>query len=330
MTYFSDPDVPVEELDFVRSQINDNAYLLDMEKVISAYVAEGLEVISDPFDHQLVKSLVLALETNSPYSHIRIGDGEISFLAYGKEPETPNLDRFALERSVMNFEDRFQLSEPWAIKLRIQMEAAIQTADAVGVRGMWWPGGEGLPAHVAQAWLIEQLDKDLRGMSGVWRSTKHMLDLAKAGGLDGKLVCSAHSYFGIVKGIANLVNAAERTICLTNRSDAVDRLQGKFPEKPIHNIRLAAEFKPAEQWPGEPDFLYRVQSQLPHDLSGHLVLVGAGAWAEFYCSWIKERGGVGVDIGSGFDLLEGMVTRPVHRRYFELNGLTADSFLLPS
>ena len=330
MTRFSHPYIPVEELDFIRSQINDNPDLFDRKRIISSYVAEGLEVISDPFDHKIIRPLILALEANAPYSHIRIGDGEISFLVFGKEPETPNLDRFALERSMMNFEDQFQLSESWAVKLRIQMEVAIQTADAVGVRGLWWPQEVELPAHVAQASLIQRLGEDLRGMSGVWRSTKHMLDLAKVGGLDGKLVCSAHSYFGLVKSIANLVNVAECTICLTNRSNAVARLRSQFPEKSIHHIKLSADFRPPEQWPSEPDFLYHVKSQLPHDLTGHLVLVGAGAWAEFYCSWIKERGGVGVDIGSGFDLLQGMVTRPVHRQFFELNGLTVERFTSPS
>jgi hypothetical protein len=62
-----------------------------------------------------------------------------------------------------------------------------------------------------------------------------------------------------------------------------------------------------------PHFLSDVASALPHDLHGCLCLVGAGPWAEIYCAWIKQRGGVAVDIGSGFDLLDGTITRPIHR-----------------
>lgn len=327
MNRFSHSNIPVEELDFIKAQINDNSDILERKNLIDYYVSCGLEVISDPFDQKIIKPLILALETNTPYSHVRIGDGEISFLVFGKEPETPNIDRFALERSMMNFQDRFQISESWAVKLRMQMEAAVQAADAVGVRGLWWPREVELSADAKRALLTQRLDEDLRGISGVWRSTKHMLELAEIGGLDGKLVCSAHSYFGIVKGIADLINIAEDIILLTNRSGAVAKLRSQFPKKHFHHIALSTELKKPEQWTGEPDFLYRVKSQLPHDLTGHLVLVGAGAWAEFYCSWIKERGGVGVDIGSGFDLLQGMVTRPVQEQYFNINGSTVGRFL---
>jgi hypothetical protein len=41
--------------------------------------------------------------------------------------------------------------------------------------------------------------------------------------------------------------------------------------------------------------------------------VGAGPWAKIYCGWIKRRGGVAVDLGSGFDLLEGKLTRSIHK-----------------
>ena len=74
-----------------------------------------------------------------------------------------------------------------------------------------------------------------------------------------------------------------------------------------------------------PEFLHDVENQLPEDLQGCLCLVGAGIWSEIYCTWIRQRGGVGVDIGSGFDLLAGKVTRPVHRGVL---GETADRFAL--
>jgi hypothetical protein len=64
--------------------------------------------------------------------------------------------------------------------------------------------------------------------------------------------------------------------------------------------------------PPSPDFLAEVASQLPQDLRGWCCLIGAGPWAEIYCSWAKQRGGVAVDIGSGFDLLAGTPSRPAH------------------
>ena len=74
-----------------------------------------------------------------------------------------------------------------------------------------------------------------------------------------------------------------------------------------------------------PDFLLDVEDRLPADMQGCLCLVGAGVWSEIYCTWVKRRGGVGVDIGSGFDLLAGKVTRPFHRAAL---GSSANPFAL--
>jgi len=60
--------------------------------------------------------------------------------------------------------------------------------------------------------------------------------------------------------------------------------------------------------------LYEVEAQLPEDMSGCLYLIGAGVWTEFHCTLAKQRGGVAIDVGSDFDLLAGVSSRPVHER----------------
>ena len=40
---------------------------------------------------------------------------------------------------------------------------------------------------------------------------------------------------------------------------------------------------------------------VPSPGGGALFLVGAGAFGKIYCQWIKERGGIAIDIGSIFD-----------------------------
>ena len=62
-----------------------------------------------------------------------------------------------------------------------------------------------------------------------------------------------------------------------------------------------------------PTFLANIDAAIPAEAPGCLYLVGAGPWAELYCSWIRQRGGIGIDVGSGLDLLAGARTRPVHR-----------------
>jgi len=50
------------------------------------------------------------------------------------------------------------------------------------------------------------------------------------------------------------------------------------------------------------------------DLAGTLVLVGAGLFGKVYCQDAKSSGAVAIDLGSAFDLLAGIATRPVHRQ----------------
>ena len=63
-----------------------------------------------------------------------------------------------------------------------------------------------------------------------------------------------------------------------------------------------------------------INRELGKDLIGVLCLIGARPWAEFYCTWVKERGGVAVDIGSAFDLLAGTPIRSFHQTGLGIDG----------
>jgi hypothetical protein len=43
---------------------------------------------------------------------------------------------------------------------------------------------------------------------------------------------------------------------------------------------------------------------------GMLFLIGAGGFGKIYCNWVKQAGGVAIDIGSLFDAWAGLATRP--------------------
>jgi hypothetical protein len=69
-----------------------------------------------------------------------------------------------------------------------------------------------------------------------------------------------------------------------------------------------------------PDFFNSVKDSLRADLSGALVLVGAGIFGKVYCAVAKQSGGVALDLGSAFDVLANKVTRPSHS-HFKFSGL---------
>ena len=53
--------------------------------------------------------------------------------------------------------------------------------------------------------------------------------------------------------------------------------------------------------------------RLNQDLRGKLVLAGAGLFAKVYCHAAKLNGAVAIDLGSAFDILAGLETRPAHK-----------------
>lgn len=95
----------------------------------------------------------------------------------------------------------------------------------------------------------------------------------------------------------------------------------KYPESEFEHVAVGKSRDPGHPDAAiAPEFLLEVENALSRDLRGCLCLVGAGVWAEIYCTWIKRNGGVGVDIGSGFDLLAGKATRPIHQSVLGASG----------
>ena len=294
--------IPQAELDEQVRLVRSHPEYASEAHVTATYRALGLEVLADPFAADVSERVARALGDRKPLSVIRIGDGEANILTFGVYPRMPTLDRHSVTALLRMQEDHFAAGEAWMITLRDMMLAAISHADIVGVKGMW-RGNE--PPNVEQ-W-IESWDP--RGLSGTWRTRDYMFKLARAGLLRGKTIASAHLYFGVIGNLPKILTAAERTILITTRTEVAAALRGRFPDFRIDHLPLGARRHCEDE---TPDFLSELTQRLPDNLEGVCCLIGAGPWAEFYCMWIRQRGGVAVDVGSGFDVMAGMPTRPVH------------------
>ncbi len=287
------------ELDYVRSEVAAHPEYLEHSWVTEAYMRHGVTVESGRWNSHATR-IIKALSECLPLSMIRIGDGEVHLLSH--DDRTPHLDRYLLQRVVDTHLDRFRMSDEWASTLRNLMRQSIASADVVGVRGI------DADPHRDVSSLLSAIDRDIRGGVGMFRSIHAMLGLARQGFLSGKVVASAHLYFGILQRLSDLIEPARAVVCITSRGSVAAAIAKRYSKR--------VEFIETGQSRGgvEPRFLDRIKQRLPTDLEGCLCLVGAGVWAEFYCHWAKELGGVAVDIGSGFDLLAGEQTRPIHKR----------------
>jgi hypothetical protein len=246
---------------------------------------------------------------------IRLGDGEANLITYaGAHSATPDLDWYAAAQIVEMQADRFAPSPDLLFALRSALELSMLTADIVGVLGLWTH----VPVVVER--VLMRLSSEPRGISGQIRARYLALKLPDLLP-QSAVIASAHLYVGVLVNLDRLLTAAERTVCITGRDAAVAKLRSRRPELAIEHIAVGSDPICDENVPSTLGFLHRVRDALPGDAQGVLHLVGSGPWSEIYCQWIKERGGVAVDLGSGFDLLAGISSRPVHRFLPGLFGL---------
>jgi len=312
-------EIPEHEVENFLNGLGNSPDLHFGKRLIEEYRTLGLELVEDPASPAIPDAITKAISEGQPLSAIRIGDGEANLLTYAMYPGTPTLDALVARRIIGAQQDRFEASRTWLLVLQQLLLASIQQADIVGVRGFWWgtpatpPAQHQPPPFNRHQWQL-RLASDPRGTAGILRGNDAMLKLARARQLDGKLIASAHFYFGIAAHIKPLLDAAGKVILITNQSNAAKAIRHYRKNKLTKIIRVGnGNQKEANRPPRRPSFLQRIHNRLPNDLTGTLCLVGAGPWSEIYCSFIKQRGGVGVDLGSGFDLLEGRTTRPIHR-----------------
>jgi hypothetical protein len=298
--------IPEFELKYFLDCIHTHPEYLDPTKVQKSYCSLQLDILPDPFSHLIISKIRKNLQQRKPLSVIRIGDGEANILSFSHYFLTPNLNQYAFKKICAMQQDTFKLTKTTMICLQELLFSSLLQADIIGVIGLWRAGSPTTKD------LETLFINDHRGISGHWRAIDFMLKLAYQGTFKDKILASAHLYFSILKYLPELLSITTTVIIISNRGAIVDKLTKNHPKLNISFIEIGKTDK--TQLSDSPDFLELVYKQLPDNMQGTLCLIGAGIWAEIYCSWVKQRGGVGVDIGSGFDLLDGEITRPVHEK----------------
>ena len=306
--------IPEEELELVADFIHSEFKLYPSDEArIRAYRKSGHFVISDPNSDLIVDLILDALKERKPFSVLRIGDGEGNLMTYRKYPGTPRLDQYVAQEIINMQEDSFKASGLSLLLLRDMMNASTMQADILGVRGIW--GAYRTKQEQREKTFDEcltLLKENIRGKSGLFRSARHTLQLCEQGYIGGTTIASAHLYISVLRRLDELVQSSDSVLLITSHKECATIFKSRWKSKSIQLILVGKSAKNHNKNIKNPKFLLRVHKQLPWELRGTLCLVGSGPWSEIYCSYVKERGGVAVDIGSGFDMLRGINSRPIH------------------
>lgn len=300
--------IPEQEIVSFGEEVAAHSWCLNPRELAAFYRKWNLEVIPDYCAPEIAHHISKALSAGLPLSVVRIGDGEANVLRCRYESVTRSLDRRVARKSILKQSDHFIADDHWLQKMGARMEDSIREADIVGVLGLWPDTGAGPSVDN----FVSKLEKNRRGAAGSWYGRHELCGMAQKGLLTGKIITSAHLYFGLVAQMRGLIDAADRILCMTDKEAVVKKIEDIAGGKEVLHIPVGTQRQDRSP-PDHPDFLAATEALLPQDLSGSLVLIGAGLWAEFYAGAVKRRGGVGVDIGSGFDLMAGQKTRSIHQ-----------------
>jgi len=312
--YFDLSKVPESEFDRALELIFARPEDYDVHAQVLYYKDLGLKVIRDPTTSRLRRYARVALEERKPLSAIRVSDGELGVLTFGAFDDTPNLDRFIAVDSLLKQSDSFVLDDTWLLVIRDLLLGAIAQADVVGVPGFWLEDGPTRAFRRSPEKMRASFREWPRGVYGDWKGRIYMPELARQGYLDGKVVGSNYFYLAFLSGLDELVSLASSVFLMTAHPNLEEAFRRRYPDKPLRSLRIGRRDDPRRRKSRTPYFLAEYHDALPRDLTGALCLVGGGPWSLIYCSWIRQRGGVALDIGSGADLLAGEITRSVHRR----------------
>lgn len=225
------------------------------------------------------------LQLGKPVSIIRAGDGEKIVLQSNKDLASYQLCIQSVMKRQMGYEPTMGEVE----EVRKNLIRAYDGADIVG-----------LPMHMQ----LDELNKHWREVSDnvkplcktdKFTSTDIGYDLLYSGMLDEWLMN---------KPVINYISCR----------DIDEPLRRKFGTRTVNSFIIAPEAKFTSTYDtGEkhyPDQFNKMEWWLDAaPCKGNPCLVGAGVIGKIYTNWMRDRGGIAIDLGAVFDLLAGFDTR---------------------
>jgi len=231
--------------------------------------------------------------SSTPFSLIRIGDGENSIIQY-PEFSTDTRIQYVFRRALG---DRVY-KEDEILSIKHLLERAMINADVLGIYSSSHP--------------------DV--LCRVYSEHLHNIYLPAT-----QILChpSIHFYLQERGFLARIIESRERVTIIAGRG-VVDALRMRYPLVEVDQITVPSEYdfrlKGEEVIkPHLPERFNEVMDLIRPTGQRHLFLIGAGFLGKIYADTVKRRGGQAIDIGSVFDYWAGIPTREGYKSIVDGN-----------
>ena len=250
------------------------------------------------------------LASRTPFSFIRLDDGEGNAVPYGAElAQFADVD--AAEREHVWWGRA--LDAPHRAALNARVLGAMQAADALGIPAF---------SRILRDIRLDGPESFAHGRTG--RGITAVLNALEPDGAlrgaraTGRMLTSAYVQHDLVKWelYGKLFDGAGEVIAVSCHPGLPQAMQNLFGVTVAHNILIPprhaslAAFGLSAMGPKIlPEVLDDIIAQLDSDLSGRLVIVGAGYAGKCIVDAARKRGAVALDLGSVLDYWLGVATR---------------------
>lgn len=253
-----------------------------LEVVISLKVKNVLEIEKKYQERSHVLDILLFLERKikqkEPASLVRLGDAEGRFLGYPELVSKEGSDKHVLDYVLELELGRTDFSENALHALSLQIRAAVKGADIIGL-----PREAQYKSNKSYHCVFDAIER-----FGLLSSHQLLTDAAihryLQFGLFYRQLLQNMDYVGVVTGRSEFAGVVQQTFGI---DDIVEYL---VPAEAIHPGKLQGDHF--------PDRFYALKEEIKIPYRGAVFLVGAGYLGKIYCQWIKDAGGIAIDVGS--------------------------------
>ncbi|GEA07011.1 hypothetical protein KUL42_17720 [Alteromonas sp. KUL42] len=258
-----------------------------MVKVLDSEKLNGFEVAD---------FLIQRIEAKLPTSLIRLGDGEGELMGF------PTISsRKEVNRSLRVWFDDVSMPDEELEVLSHSIREAVRNADVLGI-----PREKQKLRHKGYQQVFDTIEH--------YNLAKSNMAFTDAG---------IHRYLTFCQLYRKILKDRE-FVGLIGARDISGIIKEYFRVNETKNyiVRAEREFLGEELGCHFPDRYKEIYETLDVPYQGALFLVGAGGLGKIYCHWIKQRGGIAIDVGALFDAWSGVRSRLVHpchhiERYIE-------------
>jgi hypothetical protein len=296
-----------EDMQFCRSEYEarfepQEAMLEGIEDRCAKFLPDGPAAV--PF---ILEKASDALRDGKSLSLLRVGNGEGNVVSMVRANLHPTLIRAYYDE----FESQNGIPIPVdaSVEFCRRVVEAISSSDVIGFRSF-----KGNDQRIIESDIA---NNNAYAALGILYAREFLQDGLKNRRFKNTIVTSAWIHLDILPKLDELLGFTEKTIVISGRWQLEGEFSARYPNKDIEFISVPVQgFMPQTERESHYSSAFpNVLKRLEGDLRGVLVLVGAGLFGKIYCGAAKKNGAVALDLGSAFDILAGLETRPVHKSY---------------